>query len=66
VGGSEIEASAIIGPSGGTVEVTNPSSPLFGVKIEIPPNSLSQETTITIGKPLSPPPFHQRKEVKEL
>lgn len=49
-GGTTPEASATIGPSGGTVEVTNPSSPLYGVKIDIQPNALSSNTTITISK----------------
>jgi hypothetical protein len=50
------EASAIIGPAGGTVEVTNPSSPVFGAKIEIPPGALLQPTELTISAP-QPPPF---------
>jgi hypothetical protein len=49
-GGGGPEASATIGPSGGTVEVTNTASPLYGVKIDIPPNALSQDTVITISK----------------
>jgi len=64
-GGEEIipEASAIIGPYGGTVEVTDPTSPLYGVKIEIPPNALAQETTITISKAVNPPLFSGGKKV---
>lgn len=42
------EASATIGPDGGTVEVTNPSSPLYGAKLEIPEGALEQETAIAI------------------
>lgn len=47
--GDTSEASATIGPSGGTVEVTNPSSPLYGVKVEIPAGALSNDTTISIS-----------------
>jgi hypothetical protein len=43
------EASATIGPSGGLVEVTNPSSPLYGVKVEIPAGALNTNTNITIS-----------------
>ena len=42
------EASATIGPAGGIVEVTNPLSPLYGAKVEIPAGALGQEATITI------------------
>jgi len=43
------EASATVGPAGGIVEVTNPSSPLFGVKVEIPAGALDTNTNITIS-----------------
>lgn len=48
-GGGTPEASVIIGPSGGVVEVTNPSSPLYGVKVEVPAGALDSDTTISIG-----------------
>ena len=47
--GGTVVASATIGPSGGTVEVNDPTSPLFGVKVAIPATALSQSTLITIG-----------------
>ena len=50
------EASAVIGPGGGTVEVTNPSSPLFRTKIVIPPGALDSDIPITIRTlPALPP-----------
>ena len=51
------DGSAIIGPEGGVVEVKNPSNPLYGVKIEIPPAALTEDTNIKILKPQNPPPF---------
>jgi len=48
-GGGAPEASAVIGPAGGTVEVTNPSSLLYGVKVEIPAGALNTDTNITIS-----------------
>ncbi|MBI5058090.1 MAG: hypothetical protein HZB61_15880 [Nitrospirae bacterium] len=50
-----IEASATIGASGGTVEVTDPSSPLHGVKVEIPAGALSTDTNISICIPEDEP-----------
>jgi hypothetical protein len=38
----------VIGPEGGTIEVTDPNSTLYGVKVEIPAGALSQETNIVI------------------
>jgi hypothetical protein len=49
----EPEASATIGPAGGIVEVTNPSSPLYGVKVEVPAGALDKDTTITINNRIS-------------
>ena len=49
------EAQETIGPSGGVVEVTDPSSPLYGVKIEIPAGALDSDTTIGISIPTSKP-----------
>ena len=40
--------SAVVGPAGGTVEVTDPASPYSGTRIVIPPGALAEQTTITI------------------
>lgn len=37
-----------IGPEGGVVEVTDPSSAIYGAKVYIPPDSLEQEVDIAI------------------
>lgn len=50
-----VVASATIGPAGGIVEVTDPSDPLFGTKVDIPSGALSQNTTITISSVLQLP-----------
>ena len=49
------EASAIIGPAGGIVEVTNASSPLYGVKVVVPAGALDNDTTITITQSVIEP-----------
>jgi len=49
----EAEAVSIIGPSGGVVEVTNSSSPLLGVKIEIPQGTASNNAFFNISLALS-------------
>src|SRR3989344_710596 len=49
-GGTTVLASATIGSSGGTVEVTDSGSPYYGTKIEIPSGALSTDTNITINK----------------
>src|SRR5687767_5108950 len=41
-------ASAVIGPEGGTVAVTDAASPFVGTQIVIPPGALAAPTTITI------------------
>jgi len=48
------EASAVIGPEGGVVEVTDPESPIFGAKLVVTAGALSEDTVITIseGDPL--------------
>ena len=52
------EASGVIGTLGGVVEVTDPQSPIFGAKIEIPPDTLQLDATIDIKIVTSnPPPF---------
>lgn len=50
-----VETSTVVAPkfisasTGGTVEVTDPISPIFGTKVEIPPGLLPQDATITIS-----------------
>jgi hypothetical protein len=38
----------VIGPEGGTIEVTDTTSTVYGVKIEIPAGALAQDTNIVI------------------
>ena len=45
-----ILASQVIDSSGGIVGVTDPSSPMAGTQVVIPPGALSTPTTITIGQ----------------
>lgn len=52
-----LEASANIGTSGGTVEVTNSASPLYGVKVVIPAGAVSQNTTVSIERVIDDPPL---------
>src|SRR5690242_900022 len=42
------EATGIVGPAGGVVEVTNAASPLYGSRVAIPAGALSAVTQITI------------------
>jgi formylglycine-generating enzyme required for sulfatase activity len=44
----ETEVSATVGVAGGTIEVTNPESDMNKAKIVIPPNAISQNTTISL------------------
>jgi len=48
-----------IGPEGGSVEITDPNSALFGAKIKIPPEALSTTKSLSIAgcKSLSSAPF---------
>ena len=59
-----VEASANIGPAGGTLEILDSSSALFGTRVSIPPGALSQSAIITIGSasvsPQLPPGFESR------
>ena len=41
--------SATIGTGGGTLAVTDPTSPLFGLELDIPPGALSQSTDIEMN-----------------
>jgi hypothetical protein len=47
--GDSCGVSKVIGPEGGTIEVTDPTSPLYGTRVEIPEGALEQETTIKIS-----------------
>ncbi|RKY44130.1 MAG: hypothetical protein DRP81_05995 [Candidatus Omnitrophota bacterium] len=49
------DVSNVIGPEGGVIEVTDPASPLYGIKVEIPAGALEQETAITIGQAIAAP-----------
>lgn len=53
--GVEPGASEVIGSAGGTVEVTNLSSPLYGIKVEVPPDALNTDSTISIETTTSSP-----------
>jgi hypothetical protein len=41
-------ASAIIGPAGGAIEITDPSSPLYGTTVEIPEDALERDIRVAI------------------
>jgi hypothetical protein len=43
------EASATIGPAGGTVQVLKQSSPLYGVEVSIPKGALEEDVEITVN-----------------
>lgn len=53
-GGPPLEQSTrverMIGPEGGTIEVTDPYSPIYGVKVDIPAGALASEATIIISQ----------------
>jgi hypothetical protein len=48
VRGTLPEAVGVIGPGGGTVQVTNTNSPLFGAKVVIPAGEVNQGTVVTL------------------
>lgn len=58
-GGNDTEPATswekVIGPEGGTLEVTEPASPLYGMKVEVPADALAQQATITISEDTSAP-----------
>ncbi|MEW6487974.1 MAG: SUMF1/EgtB/PvdO family nonheme iron enzyme [Thermodesulfobacteriota bacterium] len=56
------EAAALVPATGGTVEVTDPGSPLFGVKVEIPPGALTQGQVITVNPVMNPPSFADARQ----
>lgn len=45
----EAEAAAVIGPEGGTIEITDPESPITGFTLEIPEGALDTEQLVTAG-----------------
>lgn len=47
-GGGASQAEKLIGPEGGVVEVTDSSSPIFGMKVEVPPGALAEESSVVI------------------
>ncbi len=49
-GTTTVVTSQVIGPSGGTLTVTDASSPIAGTQVVIPAGALSGATTITIGQ----------------
>ena len=50
-------ASLAVGPSGGIVAVTDSASPLFGVRVSVPPGALLSDTIITVSEPMVVPTF---------
>lgn len=44
----EADAAGVVGSAGGVIEVTDPQSPVFGTKIDFPPNALPSGTAISI------------------
>lgn len=51
------EAAKTIGPAGGTVEVTNPDSPLYKTKVEFLNQALAANSLVYINGIDNPPPF---------
>ncbi|MDI6788572.1 MAG: putative Ig domain-containing protein, partial [Planctomycetota bacterium] len=45
-----IENTASIGSLGGTLEVINSNSPIYGTKIELPTSCITSDTTVTISR----------------
>ncbi|MDY6854013.1 MAG: hypothetical protein SWO11_04795 [Thermodesulfobacteriota bacterium] len=43
----DADAAAVIGPDGGTIEITDNSSQLFGTTIHVPTNSVNENTIFT-------------------
>ena len=50
-------AAAAIGAEGGTLAVTDPHSPLFGARLEVPPGALAEAALITLDQADDAPPF---------
>lgn len=53
--GANLQASSTIGVNGGTVEVTNPDSPIYGTKVDIPPGALNEDNVVSISLPSAAP-----------
>lgn len=49
MGSSSTITSKTIGPNGGTIEVTNSNSPLYGVKVEFPAGALFKSVVVSLG-----------------
>ena len=59
------EASGVVGSDGGSVEVTDPDSDLYGARVEIPAGALSEEQEISISKASTiPEPPNDRFQVQ--
>jgi hypothetical protein len=56
-GGQAPEAEATIGITGGVLEVTDASSPLLGVRLEIPAGAVASDTHFSISVPSTLPPL---------
>ena len=41
-------ASALIGPAGGTLQVTDPASPIFGARLDVPAGAMTQTLTLSM------------------
>lgn len=48
-GEGEPEASAALGPEGGTLEITDPDSPLYGAKLVVPAGAVDEDVEFSIG-----------------
>ena len=46
---TQTETAETLGPLGGVVEVSDADSPVYGARVEIPPDALSEEEAITIS-----------------
>lgn len=47
-GNTALQASGTVGSTGGTIEVTDASNPLYGLKMEVPAGALNDTTSISI------------------
>lgn len=54
-GGDSGSGQAVIGPLGGTVEVTDANHPLRGLKITVPPGAVAQDTAFSIESAMDAP-----------
>lgn len=56
VAAGQPEASGIVGPAGGAIEVNNTNSPLHGVKVQVPEGTFVNSNAITISVNTAPLP----------